>query len=197
MDAASVARLVEACFLEHDGDEFVRLPHSASHPIIPPALANGPIVYATKPRTAVALLEICGSPQLFSIIGRSGLPYDADLTFLRSLGESRPLLFVGDLDPPDLLIFAWLRAQLTSNQITHLGISDRFLAEVGVELPESFTLSCSPGERAALPMVKTTLPDWRVLLGDYCVQLLENGRKIELEAVRTLLRPLGPDLRTL
>ena len=42
------------------------------------------------------------------------------------------LLFLGDMDPADLMIFAWLREFLRPKSIVHLGVNDQYIAELAV-----------------------------------------------------------------
>lgn len=62
------------------------------------------------------------------MIGRYGLPNQDDVHWLSALVGSRGLLFLGDMDPVDLMIFAWLRGHLRRSHIEYLGVSDAFLS---------------------------------------------------------------------
>jgi hypothetical protein len=113
------------------------------------------------------------------LIARGGLPRESDVAWLRTLVGTRNLIFLGDLDPPDLLVFAWLRAC----RISHFGVNDAYLAQLRAVIPDSFTIQLSPTETAAMPLVGTALPDMQQLLGSKSTQTLNSGRKIEIEAV--------------
>lgn len=117
------------------------------------------------------------------MIGRCGLPNETDLTWIRNVVGELELLFLGDMDPVDLLIFSWLRAGLYPKEVRHLGINDSYLNELQIFLPESFILPCSPSERKSLSLLKKALPDFHQLVGPTCADLIRQGRKIELEAV--------------
>ncbi len=67
--------------------------------------------------------------------------------------------------------------------ITHLGVSDAYLAELQVEVPESFQISCSSFELASMALLEEAFPDVRVALSPKCFAVLQQGRKIELESV--------------
>jgi len=93
------------------------------------------------------------------------------------------LFYLGDLDPPDLMIFAWLREKLLPKPIRNLGISDAYLTHLNAVLPPTFVMQCSPSERRALKVLRKVFPDLAETVGAVAAQLLREGRKIELEAV--------------
>ena len=165
--------------------------------VISPTEISGPIVYTTKNRPFhTAICEDEQSSQL-GLIGRYGLPSRTDLPFIQSFAARHELSFLGDLDPPDLLIFAWLRIQLRPQPIRYLGISDWYVERLRVVLRQSSQISLSESEQGALALFAAVLPDCRSLVGDDCWALLQSGRKIELEAIVSgmtnrslLLRPV-------
>jgi hypothetical protein len=141
------------------------------------------ILYATKPSPVALAIDAAFDGSTFGMIGRYGLPSPADALWIRDFVGERELVFLGDMDPSDLMIFAWLRANLAPARVTHLGVSDKYIADLKVVLPESFTLDLSPSERQSLPLLNAVFGDLTEIVGPKCADLLEQGRKIELDAI--------------
>ena len=123
------------------------------------------------------------------MIGHYGLPRPSDVLWIERVALSNELFYLGDLDPPDLMIFAWLREKFFPKPIRHLGISDAYLTQLRAVLPPTFVMQCSPSERRALPVLRKVFPDLAETIGAGAAQLLMEGRKIELEAVVSALPP--------
>jgi hypothetical protein len=96
------------------------------------------------------------------------------------------------LDPPDLLIFAWLRASLSSQAVVHLGVNDALLAQLNANVPDHYTIPLSPAESGAIELVERTLPDLHELVGPRCTGILQSQRKLEIEAVISTLGSAKP-----
>jgi len=171
-----------------DGD-FVRYDRSVTYSILPPARRGAPIIYSTKTNAIATAMDNDEADADFGFIMRYGLPSRADATAIRRLVGSDELCFLGDLDPSDLMIFAWLRARLRPKRVRFLGISDWYLDRLKAKLPESFTIQLSRSEQRSLPLLRRVLPDVNTLVGEQCGELLARRRKIELEAVVSALGP--------
>ncbi len=184
MKRDSVALIEEwfAGLRDVDGD-FVCYERDWPFSVIGPAGSNGRVIFTTKPRPLSAAMEECAAIKQFGLIGRYGLPRKGDLGWIRKVVGSREILFLGDMDPPDLMIFAWLRARLHPKRVTHLGISDAYLAAADCIVSDSFTIPLSTSEQRSLVVLKKVLPDLRKILGPECHGLLAKHRKVELEAV--------------
>lgn len=168
-------------FVEHDGDdEFSIPPWDAPYQVIPPPPGAGRLLYATKPWTVLRLFAGRSSELPVGLIGRVGLPHDGDVPWLRSGASGCRILFVGDADPCDLLIFAWLRRRL---EISFRGLNDSLLRSCGVSITDSITIRQSESEQAAMPLVTGFLPDFPNLVGDGCAAILKRGRKLEFESL--------------
>jgi hypothetical protein len=192
------AKLIEQWFTEYSEDgDFVCEGRPAPYTVIAPAKARGRIVFTTNPDFAAA--AISGSSEFASIgvIGRYGLPCRFDLAWIRDVAAKHELFFLGDMDPPDLMIFCWLRARLHPQRIAHLGINDAYLLQLQVQLPDSFILQCSRSERRSRPVLQKAFPDLSKTVGVNCARMLEQGRKIELPAVQSALGAFTPLLRPL
>lgn len=144
------------------------------------------LVYTTKFHATTKIIhQILGRD--VAILGRPGLPCLADLRAW--MAPSRRLLFLGDADPPDLLIFAWLRRHVA---IEFLGVKDRFLQNYFTGSLDRISITLSESELESRGFLAEMMPDYSTLLGDYCSQLLAEGFKIELEgATLSIKTPRG------
>ncbi|MEN6497891.1 MAG: hypothetical protein ABFD16_26635 [Thermoguttaceae bacterium] len=88
--------------------------------------------------------------------------------------------FLGDADPADLLVFAWLRSQMP---LSYAGVSDSLVEKLGVQVEDSLTIPLTNAERAAVSLLMEACLDCRAAVGQQCATLLDQGRKIEIEAV--------------
>lgn len=168
-------------FVDHDGDgDFAISPQDHPFSVVPPASTSPCILYTTKPRSVLVPFSHTSLGFPCGFIGRYGLPDDRDLDWLRFTAQGRALIYLGDADPPDLLVFAWLRAHL---RVLYRGLNDSLLAECGVALRDQISISQSGSEMAAMPLVRECLPDLGDLLGGECTAILNSGRKIEVEAM--------------
>jgi hypothetical protein len=169
-------------FDQHDGGDgdFCIAPRSYPFDVVPPTLATDTVLYCTKPHTILKLLHELGEEPPFAAVLRRGLPSEADADWLAATAGSRRLLFLGDADPADLLIYAYLRERLA---IEYRGLSDELLVKCGVPFENRLTIEMKPSERAAMPLVLQHLCDLPSSLGPWCAGLLNAGRKIELEAL--------------
>jgi hypothetical protein len=154
-----------------------------------------PIIYATKVSQSVRAIYDSGDCAEFGLIGGYGLPIAADLLWIRKIVANRRFYFLGDMDPVDLLVFAWLRESLRPQRVKHLGVNDQYLKDLKVRLPGSFTLKLSESEQESRKLLAVAFPRLRKTLGDHCADLLGQGRKIELEAVVSALGTPKPILR--
>jgi hypothetical protein len=174
--SASRIDQIESWFYTHDDGDFVVLPSEYSSVQIGDLASAKTIVYTTKKHCVPRIkgLSRFGGP--IATIARYGLPLLSDLVLLRGLSQSR--IFIGDSDPPDLLIFAWLREHIP---IVWHGVSDDFLVHHGTRDMPSIRIVMSDSEVEACRHLPDLCPDYRQLLGPYCSSLLEGGFKIEVE----------------
>ena len=66
---------------------------------------------------ASAAIHESGLSESYGMVGRYGLPNKADLAWIRKVIGKQPLLFLGDMDPVDLMVFVWLRASRVRNRL--------------------------------------------------------------------------------
>ncbi len=178
------ARRIRAWFFERDGDgEFVFGGRARPYSVIGTPDDAGCIIFTTKPAAVSEVIEHAGDAFHCSMVGRYGLPDDSDLHWIRKLIGRRPLMFLGDLDPVDLLVFAWLRAKLRSTPVVHLGLNDVLLKALGRLSLSRLSIPLAPSEQESLPFLKETLPDLSAMIGPTCAKLLERGRKVELDII--------------
>ena len=178
--------LIRDWFEQHDGDDgdFCIVPRSYSFDVIPPAEATNTVLYSTKPHPIHKLLHALDEEKPrddlpFAAVLRRGLPSESEAAWLAATAGSCRLLFLGDADPADLLIYAWLRERLA---IEYCGLSDALLQKFGAPFENCLTIEMKPSERDAMPLVSEHLGDLPAMLGPWCSSLLAAGRKIELEA---------------
>jgi len=122
--------------------------------------------------------EIAELAQPVATIGQYGLPWNADSII--PLGSLRGCncLFVGDADPADLFVFAWLREQMP---IAWHAVNDDFLVRRGNRDNVAIRISLTEAEASAVSILPELCPDHRRLLGEYCSTLFDMGLKIEVE----------------
>jgi hypothetical protein len=180
--ASLIQRYFQSCI---NDSEFSLLERIYSYTVIGPPSDHSRIIYTTKSQAVVRALGECGDWHNLGMIGRYGLPNDHDAAWIRAVVGPRELLFLGDMDPPDLMIFAWLRERLHPIRVTHLGINDTYLDQLQVVVPKNFMIKLGPSEKKSLPILRRVLPDMANILGPRCAAILNKNLKIELEAVKS------------
>ena len=181
--ADNVSDLVEEWFLACDGDgEFSASTRTMPFMAIAPALESEYVLFTTKPALLATAFDGEGSG-VFGMIGRYGLPNRLDLEWILQIAGSRALGFLGDMDPVDLLVFAWLRESARPRQVTYLGISDALFDALHMAIPDVSSIPCSASEQKAIPLLSRVFPDYARKVGACCSHTLAQGRKIELEAI--------------
>jgi hypothetical protein len=186
--AKDPTQLIEEWFAGRKADgDFVQYGRDYAYRFIPPARRGAPIFYTTKTNAFAAGTAKEWSDQTFGFIGRSGLPNESDVVAIRRLVGGHTLFFLGDMDPQDLLIFAWFRARIRPKRVRFLGICDRYLDQLKVVLPETFHIRCSRPERRSMTLLNSVFPDLEKVVGRTCHAVLTSGRKTELEAVVSAL----------
>ena len=171
--------LIESWFRNHDDGEFCLLPWDVLSSRGGDFANARTVLYTTKGHV---LATIKGLPFLdppIATIGRNGLPSPDDLPLLK---RSQRRMFIGDADPPDIMIFAWLREHIP---IVWHGVSDAFLEHHGNRDNHSIRIPLSDSEAESYKHMTILCPDYRELLGPYCSSLLDDGFKIELEGAAT------------
>lgn len=193
MPSGLLSKIEEWFAQSSDGGEFWQCGPADPFSVVGPASAgSGSIyVYSTKTHCAAAAKREYREFDGLGLVCRYGLPCANNVEWIsRLLGGSR-LIFLGDMDPVDLMVFAWWREALAPGQVAYLGVSDRYLDRLEIEIPENKMIRLSPYEQQSLGVLKDVCPDYRALVGAGCAALLDAGLKIELEAVATRLGPPG------
>jgi hypothetical protein len=173
--------LIEAWFAEHDDGEFVSDIRAHPYSVIGPASDEGRIIFATKPHIVSAAMYDGQILDEFGMIGRGGLPSQTDLHWISRVIGPREVLFLGDMDPVDLVVFAWLRAGLHPTHVTFVGVNDAFVKAVKISSIKTLWFPCDPSEQQSLPLLKRVLPDLSETVGKNCARMLERGQKLELD----------------
>lgn len=163
-----------------NGGEFMLLDNTYPYKIYSNEANAQQVIYATKSHASLALW-----PKLLhgsDLIARPGLPDESSLRWLDFVGQ-RPVQFLGDLDPPDLLTFLWLRESLPEMDLSYAGISDTFLAACGADVPENYLIDLSLDEQEAYTSLRPFIEPLSDEIGAFCLAILQRGKKMELEAV--------------
>ena len=167
---------IEAWFRAHEDGDFCLSPSNPLSVCVGDLANARTIVYTTKYQCLPRIKDVSQLQEPIAIIGRYGLPVHDDLSLLR--GSSKASIFIGDCDPPDILVFAWLREHLP---IVWLGVNDDFLVRHGTRKLDWIRIPLSDAERKTVPYLPTLCPDYREFVGEYCSSLIDDGFKIELE----------------
>ncbi len=171
---------IVAWFDEHDDDgEFARLGHGHASSIIPPTADTRVVLYTTKRWSGISLLRQSDSRRL-ALFGGYGLPAEEPVSELCNSIDQHTFCFLGDADPVDLLVYAWLSTQFP---IMHFGVNDALLATCDISLDDDMTIPLSESESAAMLLLNQIYPHLSDLVGERCAAILQRGRKIEVEAV--------------
>jgi len=181
-DAASE---ISTWFKEHGEGELVQLPTTHPYSVTVPSPGTRCLLYTTKLPSVLHALEKRRGFESTQVVGRGGLPNENDAQWLRTIADDRVIVFLGDADPADLLIFVWLRSQMP---ISYVGVNDVLIQKLGVRVEDFMTISLAEDEKAAIPLLANLCPDYRAVVGPQCAALLDRGRKIEIEAVVNLTR---------
>ena len=176
-DSQNLAAAIERWFREHEDGEFSIVPAEVPSARVGDRRTARTLIYTTK-QCCLPQLEVAEFAQPVAALGRYGLPRDADVAWIRGEGHEISRLFFGDADPPDLLVFAWLREHVS---IQWAGVSDEFLKVRGYDGDPHVQIRLADSESAAVTQLVHLCPDYRELLGKSCASLLERGLKIELE----------------
>jgi len=167
---------------EGDG-EFVGPTLLLPYYVTMPTSDQSTLLYTTKPVMLMSRIEREDLSGVAGIIGNGVLPSESDVDGLLRLCRGRRLVFLGDLDPVDYLIFCWLRCQLTNIDASYLGISDLFLGRLDVTLSRCSVQSLGQSESDSLIEFADVFAELSQISGATCHQLIMDGKKVELEAV--------------
>ena len=163
-----------------DGGEFTDLPRAQAFSVIGPPPRSHDIIYTTKVRVTSQLFQAIGNDCSVGMLGRYGLPDDHDIPWIVDFVRGKAVYFLGDCDPFDLLVFAWLRRSIP---IEFLGISDAIITTLGVRVDNATTIPLAAEEERALVLLREVLPEFPTLIGPTCAELLSANRKLELEVI--------------
>lgn len=92
----------------------------------------------------------------------------------------RKFFFLGDCDPLDLLTFSVLRERFN---LTYYGISEKLCTLMQFQLKPRFTIPLSASEQELMKILREREVDIHQLVGSELATMLEDGRKLEVEAI--------------
>lgn len=180
--SSDLGKTIETWFAANADGEFVVGAEAGLYSVIPPPGEWARIIFSTKPSPIAMAIEQSSRRSELGLIARQGLPGEADLDWFLGMIGGCELWFLGDMDPPDLMIFAWLRHRLPEKKVLHLGVSDAYLGAFQSSLPKWSVVPCATSEIEAMGTLATVFPEFRKAIGPKCASLLDQGSKIELEA---------------
>jgi hypothetical protein len=163
-----------------DGGELTDWPSASPYSVVFPPTQSRAVVYTTKSHAASRLLASEDYEVFVGLIGHGGLPRDEDIPGIASIIRDNSVYFLGDCDPFDLLVFAWLQQHLS---IRFLGTSDAVISALGVDVNERITIQFPDEEQRAMSLVREVWPEYSESVGPTLTRLLDSGRKLELEAL--------------
>jgi hypothetical protein len=178
--AGNISQQIAACFAERSGAEFgFRLGEHVFGTARSHSLNQG-VLYTTKPACVLHALDRLESRPSIDVVGGCGLPSQRDGESLCEWVGNRKTYYLGDCDPVDLLLFAWLREFV---DVVHLGVGDTLIYLLATTLSDAMEIPLAPCEASSLATLEQLCPDYRSLLGPRCAALIARGKKLEVEAV--------------
>jgi len=163
-----------------DGGELTEIASAYPYSDVFPSARPSAVVYTTKNDAASRLFASEDFELPVGMVARYGLPQDEDMAGIASIICDFPVYFLGDCDPFDLLVFAWLRQHLS---IRFLGTSDAVVAALGVDVNDRITIPLPKEEQRAMSLVREVWPEFANSVGPNLARLLDSNRKLELEAL--------------
>src|SRR5262249_43793986 len=146
--------------------------------VVGPTAASQCMVYATKPRILELFPHSRTKLPRLALVGRYGLPQAEDIPWIARLVGRRRLWFVGDADPVDLLVFAYLRL-FFHRQVAYLGVGGDIIAGLSEKKISIIAFSMAPSEVAARDLLGAVCPDLEEILGSRMKSLWDAKLKIE------------------
>ena len=172
-----------------DGGEITSPTHRWPYTVIFPVAQTRSVVWTTKANLMTGWLFDTGEEFPIALIGRYGLPRIENLPGIATVIRDLPLYFLGDCDPFDLLVYAWLRRHIS---IRYLGVSDAVVSALGVNVNGSMTIPLPEEEKQAMALLRDVWPEFSASVGRECAAMLEDGRKLEMEALASFrTRPVA------
>lgn len=179
----SIVSKIASFFASHrESGEFVHYSREVPYKLIGATTEPARFVFVTK-CSALSPELLLNLPTDITLLSRYGLPAPADVALIGRLANQTSIGFLGDLDPVDLLIFAWLQSRLAPEIVHLLGIRDGLLSRLSPQEQWKCTIDLDESEVEAIPLLEEALPDLLELVGPESYRLLVSHRKIELEGL--------------
>lgn len=161
-------------------EEFSGGNRSYAYRIIPPLDNSKCVLYMTKFHTYWRVSDDGKYVPDFGIIGRYGLPREDEISWIDGFVGGRKLFFLGDCDPLDLLVFSALRKRFN---LIYYGVSEKLCKLMEFQLKPRFTIPLSTSEQELMKILREREVDIHQLVGTELATMLEDGRKLEVEAI--------------
>jgi hypothetical protein len=153
--------------------------------VVPPLANSKSVLYTTKFHSLRRFSESLETGPPCGVLARYGMPEIEHISWISAFVNDRTLLFLGDCDPFDLIVFSALASVF---EIEYLGVSDRLLKLMDVDIDHHLTIPLESGEAAALELILEKSDRMQTLVGPNCYAMLKEGRKMEIEAVVSFAR---------
>ena len=108
---------IEDWFHSHEDGEFGVQPASCASMRVGQSSDATTIIYSTKQYCLPRITDVVDPQQAVAKIARYGLPIHDDLPFIHGSSPAVNRVFIGDADPPDILVYSWLREHLPECQV--------------------------------------------------------------------------------
>ena len=171
-----------------DDGEVTSQDRSFPFAVVPPLDNENTVLYVTKWTAIQRISESSLNSMNCGVVARYGLPKVEDIFWIKEFANDRKLLFLGDCDPFDLLVYHAISKVF---EVEYVGVSDRLLTLWDVDIDKNITISLVDAEVEALEYLLARNPQLESLLGTECYRMLREGRKMEIEAaINFARRPL-------
>jgi hypothetical protein len=168
-----------------DDGEITSQDRSSPFIVVPPRNDESTVLYVTKWPPIYRASESSVNAMNCGVVARYGIPNVEEISWVKEFAKDRKLLFLGDCDPFDLLVYSAISSVFA---IEYLGVSDRLIKLLDVNIERNITIPLATAELDALEYLQLRTPQLESLLGANCYRMLTQGRKMEVEAIINFAR---------
>jgi hypothetical protein len=179
----NVAGEIAKWFRARDGEDFIAPVRADPFCVFGASKRPAISLFSTKPGTLGLCFTTTGIPHWLAIVGRPSLPDDADVEWIRRFIGQSEFRFLGDLDPADLMIYVWLREKFPRIRPKYVGVRDDLASKTRALSNCNYRITLSALELEGLRLLQSLAPDIEDVVGPKCSRILNDGQKLELEAV--------------
>lgn len=166
----------------HQDEDVVINRRLVPYSVIIPRKHCSSIIYSTKPHVVMHYLPSILGTSGCGLVGRYGFPDVDECTWLLKLTGRGFMLYIGDLDPIDLLVFRLLRHFL-KGRIRYVGIGDTAIGVINETSLKRCKQRCSNNESETFHEFIDVLLPLTSEVGQRSFGIINDGNKIELESI--------------